>query len=193
MLTLERRPCDLGGDYSGKVEEKDGQVLRTLTFGLATVMLDERELNALLSEPHGWTSLKNDGPLGIVPFLRCFKSLEFEKTIDAANVRLMYGLDLEQEFSEVKLSKIKLTLCDGGMTALSCKVTTAPTLDETLAQLFEHFGQPIECEIRAMPPGAQQDLPLNNHGTGEQPAAPPKAAARKSRGRGKGRDGAILQ
>lgn len=171
MLTLNRRTCQLGGHHSGKTKEKDGQVVKLLTFELEAIELDERELNAFLSEPHAWRSLYNNGPDGITPFLRCFKALELEKSIEGAHVTLIYGLG-EQEiaFNDCKLSKIKLALCEGGSTLLSCKVTTAPTLDETLAELFDQFGKPIECVLRAVPPGAQQDLPLNQHGTGEQPA-----------------------
>lgn len=182
LLTLDRRECQLGGDHSGKTKEKDGQVTKLLTFELQDVSLDERELNAFLREPHAWRSLYNDGPDGITPFLKCFKALELEDSIEGAYVGLIYGLgENEMQFTECKLSRIKLALCDGGVTKLSCKVTTAPVLDETLPELFEQFGSRIECEIRAEPPGAQQDLPLNKHGEGEQPAQPRK------RGRGRPR------
>jgi hypothetical protein len=85
-------------------------------------------------------------------------------------------------FADCKLSKIKLELRHGGMTALSCKVTTAPTLDETLPLLFEQFGKQVECELRAEPPGAQQDLPLSKFGEGEQPEAgdKPKRSRRRN-------------
>lgn len=182
MLTLDRRDCTLGFDYSGKGKEKDGELVRLLTFELEGIALDERELNAFLREPHAWRSLYNDGPDGVTPFLKCFKSLEVEKAIDGAYVALTFGLDqTEMAFAEVKLHKIKLSLAEGGKTLLSCKVTTAPTLDETLAELIEQFGTDIECELRAEPPGAQQDLPLNQHGEGEQSATP------KKRGRGRPR------
>ena len=173
MLTLDRRDCKLGGDSSAKVKEKDGVEVRTLTFELQEVMLDERELNAFLHEPHAWSALYNDRNGEVAPFLRCFKALELEQAIEGACVALTYGLGAnEMIFTECKLSKIKLALRDGGKTALSCKVTTAPTLDETLAELFELFGSAIECELRAEPPGAQQDLPLNQHGEGEQSEGP---------------------
>ena len=190
MLTIHRRACWLGNDYSGKVVEEDGRIIRTLVFQIDELLLDERELNALLGEPHAWSSLYNDSPDGPVPFLKCFKSLEFEKSIDTANVKVMYGIDAMQEFAGVELSKIKLALRDGGRTSMSCKVRTAPTLDETLAHLFEHFGNPIEAELMLLPPNAQKELPLNTHGLGENNVG---TARRKSRGRGKGREGAILQ
>lgn len=170
MLTLDRRDCKLGTDHSGKTKEpKDGgEKIRLLTFELVDVPLDERELNAFLREPHAYRSLYNDGPDGVTPFLKCFKAMELDKPIDGAYVAITFGLDAtEMAFADVKLSKIRLTLCDGGRTMLACKVTAAPTLDETLAALIEQFGNDIEVELRAEPPGAQQDLPLNQHGEGE--------------------------
>lgn len=182
MLTLSRRECELGGDHSGKTKEKDGVVTKLLTFELNDVELDDRELNTFLREPHAFSSLYNITADGCFPFLKCFKALELEGTIEGAYVQLMWGLDdVEMSFSDCKLSKIRLALCDGGKTKMSCKVTTAPTLDETLAELFDKFGSHVECELRAEPPGAQQDLPLNSHGTGEQSEAPKKAARSKRR------------
>lgn len=190
MFTLNRRACWLGSDYSGKVIDEDGRTIRTLTFQLDNVLLDPRELNVLLSDPHAHDALYVMTPDGLMPFLTCFKSLEFDKPIETAHVTVMYGLDSQLSFAGVTLSKIKLALRDGGVTAMSCKVRTAPVLDETLAHLFEHFGQPIEAELTLVPPGAQKELPLSTHGIGETDIDPKKV---KSRGRGKGRDGAILQ
>lgn len=183
MLTLDRRDCELGYNYAGKGKEKDGEKVRLLTFELSEILLDERELNAFIREPHAWRSLYNDGPNGVEPFLRCLKALELDAAIEGAYVALTYGLDAnEMIFAECKLTKIKLALRDGGRTALSCKVTTAPVLDETLPELIEQFGSSIECELRAEPPGAQQDLPLNKHGDGEQPATGKKRRGRRGNG-----------
>jgi hypothetical protein len=171
MLSLTRRECELGGDHSGKTKEKNGEVTKYLTFELHELELDSLELNAFLCEPHAFNSLYNNGPDGITPFLKCFKALELDASIEGAYLALYWGLDdTTMVFTECKLSKIQLVLCDGGLTKLSCKVTTAPVLDESLPALFEKFGEKIECELRAEPPGAQQDLPLNRHGEGEQSA-----------------------
>lgn len=191
IITINRRECDLGGNHKGTTKEKDGQVTKLLTFELAEVELDERELNSFLREPHAWRSLYNDGPNGIEPFLKCFKAMELEDSIEGAYVALFYGLgEREMTFTECKLSKIKLALCAGGRTKLSCKVTTAPTLDDTLPELFEQFGNRIECELRAEPPGAQQDLPLNKHGAAEEVLSFPGRDGKKKRGRPRKNSGA---
>lgn len=176
MLTLDLRSCDITDKYSGTAVQRDGQKIRTLTFQLENIELEERELNALLGEPHAYRSLYNISGDRVIPFLRCFKAMEFDKAIEGAYVELTYGPNDtgEMSFVDCKLSKLKLTLHEGGKTAMSCKVTTAPTLDDTLAELFEQFGTTIQCEIRAEVPTAQQDLPLNTHGVGEQPPAEAK-------------------
>lgn len=178
MLTLEKRICDLGGDQSSKVREKNGEKVRLLTFGIENYPLDERELNALLRDPKAWNWHYCDVNGDVVPVQRCYKSHELAKPIAAAYVAISYGLSGHVAFTDCKLSKIKLACQDGGETLMSCKVTSPPILDETLAELFERFGDKVEIEIRGEPPGAQQDLPLNKAGEGEQPSA-----AKRSRGR----------
>lgn len=167
MLTLRSRDCMLGTKHSGDTIERDGEELRTLTFELTEVMLDAQELNCLLGEPHAHNSLYNHGRDGVRPFLKCFKSLELLKGIVGAFVQIEWMAN-EFTFTDCKLTKVKLELRDGGETALSCKVTCTPDLDASLADLIEKMGGGVSAEIRAEPPTAQQDLPLNTHGTGEQ-------------------------
>lgn len=168
MLTLSSREAMLGAKHSGNTVERDGAQVKQLTFELAEVMLDASELNCLLGEPHAHNSLYNHSRDGVRPFLKCFRSLELLKGIDGAFVQLTWSA-CEFSFVDCKLSKVKLELREGGETALSCKVTCAPALDETLAELFDKLGAEVSVELRAEPPTAQQDLPLNTHGTDEQP------------------------
>lgn len=169
MLTLSLRDCWLGPKYSGKVETVAGRKIRPLVFELDSLMLSERELNALLGEPYAWSRLykPNDAGDGMVPFLRGVKSLELEKPIEVANVRVRYGerFDSELHFVDCVLTKIKLSLIEGGNTAFACKVKTKPTLDDTLAELFEFFDEKIRAELVLLPPNVQAELPLNTIGT----------------------------
>lgn len=126
--------------------------------------------------------MHDKGEAQFEPFLPGLKSLEFANPLEGACVTIKYGLQIrEMRFVDCKLSKITLTLEHGGETYLSCKVTSAPALDETLAELFDQFGKKITCELRSYPPDAQKDLPLNQHGEGEQSEQPRK------RGRGRPR------
>lgn len=180
LLTLNLRECWLGPKYGGKVETVDGQKIRPLQFEVDSFALASRELNALLGQPNAWTRLYStldDG--SIVPFLTGFKTLELEQPIKHAFVRVQYGRNFEHEmaFSGCKLRKLKLVLCEGGDTALSCEVKTKPTLDNTLAELFEYFDEKVRAELVFQPPNAQQDLPLSTAGVGELPEDPRRAAA----------------
>jgi hypothetical protein len=181
MLNLSNREAKLGKKHSGNVTEKDGVESRTLTFELQEVMLDATELNVLLSEPHAHNSLyvtRRDG--AIQPFLKCFKALEVNCSIDGAFVQVEFH-GKEFKFADVRLTKVKLELREGGDTALSCKVTAEPALDASLAKLVEQMGETVFVELRAEPPGAQQDLdlPANKFGKDEQPETPRRGQKRR--------------
>lgn len=174
MLTLQKRSCLLGANQSSKVAVKKAVKYRLLTFELEGFILDERELNALLRDPHAWEWHYHNVEGEVVPRQSCYKAHELAEPIPLAFVGIYFHtLDgaLEIHFNECKLSKIKLACTKGGDTLLSCKVTTLPILDETLPQLFGRFGEVVEVEIRGEPPGAQQDLPLATAGS-EGPRPP---------------------
>lgn len=171
MLTLNSRPCLLGLKSSTDGKEIDGAEVKLLTLELEDVLLDKREVNVLLGEPHAWNVLYNTGVKPVEPY-KSLKSLELREPIDGAAVTLAFGLNSGVAFTGVKLSKLKLELKSGGETALSCKLTATPALDATFAQLLEHLGDGIEVEMRFEPAGQQQDLPLNAFGEGQRSETP---------------------
>ena len=161
MLTLDRRPCKLGMKATADGKEKDGAEIKTLAIELDSIFLEARELNIILSEPHAWDVLFNAGAHPPEPFLKSLKAIELKDSTEHAYVEILFGLTERQIiFTDCKLSKVKLEPQVGGLTAMSCKVTALPVLNESLAQLVEQLGKPVECVIRAQPPGAQQELPL---------------------------------
>jgi hypothetical protein len=87
MLTLSTREARLGKKYAGKPKSAEIDAPRTLTFELEDIELDATELNTLLNEPHAHNSLYNHARDGIRPFLKCFKALELEGSIDGAFVQ----------------------------------------------------------------------------------------------------------
>lgn len=181
MLSLNTRDARLGQKYSGKpLKAKDADSPRTFTFELEDIELDEQELNVLLNEPHAHASLYNHSRDGIRPFLKCFKALEIDGKIEGAYVALSWlSATVDFKFTAATLSAVKLTLGqDEGITHMRAKVTVEPTLDESLAELVAQMGKTVQIELRGEPPGAQQNLPLNKHGEGEQ-------AETKRKGRGR--------
>lgn len=184
MFSLSTRDARLGAKYSGKpLDAKQIDGPRTLTFEIEEIELDSQELNVLLAEPHAHASLYNHTRDGIRPFLKCFKALELDGAIEGAYVAVSWlSAENDFKFTTAKLTGVKLTLgLEDGKTFMRTKVTVEPALDESLAELIAQMGKAITIELRGEPPGAQQDLALNTHGTGEQGEKPAKR-----RGRGNG-------
>lgn len=170
MLTLNQRDCRLGEKYAGKkIADKEA---RSLKLDLEEIMLDDVELNCLLGEPHAHQVLYNMGRKPIEPYLKAVKALELSEAITGAHVEIYYQYGTAKvEMPKAKLSKIRLELRAGGQTAMSCTVEAVPALDHHIVDLIDRIGTGVEVMIAAVPPGLQQDLPLNSHGEGEQQEA----------------------
>jgi len=181
VLTLQQRDCLLGGKAKAKTKKADdGDETKTVELELSRLVLDKAELNALLREPHAWDVLYDTSGDAIEPYLRSIKELEFAKPIEGAWVSIEFGLNSQRfEFAEVKLSKVKLSLVTGGETLLSCRFTVAHTDNDTLALMFDQLNSTVLVEIRAEPPGAQRELPLNKFGDGEQGDKPKRGPRRR--------------
>lgn len=184
MFVLTERLGVLGEKYSGSKSEK-------FTFEIVCMPMDELETNAFFGHPHAYSRLHcyvkgntdYDAPdaIKLEPFLPGIKSIEIKKPIKGAFIQLRYGLSNERtmQFSDCTLSKITIPLGEDGETGIGFKVTAPPVLDETLSELIALFGKAALIEVRSYPPDAQKEIPLNQHGEGEQPAEGP-------RGKGKG-------
>lgn len=181
MITISQRDCRLGPKYAGRfIEAKEANPERkTIKLQIEGIEVDEAEFNALFQDPHAW-SLLHDGDAAALKLLQSFelKGLTFE----GAHVTLWHSLGARRiDIARAKLSKVTLCIADesaSGATTLAVTIEGEPPLDASLVEVLERVGQGIECEIRADHPEAQEDLPLNTHGTGEQPEG-----TRKRRGR----------
>ncbi|MEY4760667.1 MAG: hypothetical protein RLZZ200_523 [Pseudomonadota bacterium] len=187
MITITQRDCRLGPKFAGKHNEaQDAKPeSRTLKVQLEGIEVDEAEFNALFQDAHAWQLLHGtDGPS-----LRLLKKFELKGLkFEGAHVVLYHSLGAEMiEIKQAKISKVTLHIADeeaSGATTLSLTVDGEPPLNAKLVKLIERIGNGIEVEIRADHPEAQKDLPLNTHGTGEQPATgKPGRRARSGRGR----------
>jgi len=167
MLNLDRRSCKLGLKSSTDGKEIDGTEVKLLTLNFGEISIKQRELNVLLGEPRAWSVLYNNAVKPPEPNLKSLRLFELREPIEDAAVTLHFGENRSVTFAQVTLSKIKLETQTGGDTAMSCKLTATPALDETFAEMLEHLGASIEVELRFEPGGAQQDLPLNNFGASE--------------------------
>lgn len=178
MLSLSQRGCFLGEKYGGKkIKEEE---TRTLKVELTDVILSKAEVNALLDEPHAYEALYDTTKRPHRPFLKCLKALELKDAWEGAYVAIWYEMGATRlEFKKATLSKIKLELREDGETAMRCTVEGETVLDKKVAEIIERIGTAVECEIRAQRPDDQKDLPLNQHGEGEQSQ---QGSGRKGRG-----------
>jgi hypothetical protein len=179
MLSLSQRDCLLGEKYGGKkVKDED---TRTFKVELSNVILDKTELAALLGEPHAYEALYDTSQKPHKPYLTCLKALELNSSWEGAYVALYYELGKSKiEFKRASLSKIRLELRQDGETAMSCTVEGETALNGKVVQVIERIGTSVEVEIRAQRPEDQRELPLNQHGEGEQA---PRRLSRKGGGR----------
>jgi hypothetical protein len=173
MITISKRLCVLANKAKADGKEGDnGEDFTQLTFELEAISLSANELNMILSEPHAHQVLFNTGKEPIEPYLKSLKAIELKEPMVGAYVCIELGLEghAKFEFTDCKISKIKLAPALGGDTLMSCKVVVKPALNETLAELLDRLGHTISVEIRGEAPGAQQDLPLNTFTDGGEQA-----------------------
>jgi hypothetical protein len=103
------------------------------------------------------------------------KALSLADKIEGATVTIIHGVEAVQlRLVAVKLAKIKLEPCIGGLTCMSCTVQCTPDLDEGIAALLSRLDTVVDIEIDCGDFGKQQDLPLAD-------SAEPKQAKRRGR------------
>ncbi len=119
------------------------------------VLRSLKDTIALARSERGWTQVEAAGFLGCSQ--RSFNSWE-------------KGTRKPHSFWMAKLSKFAFSIAAGGSTLLSVTIEGEPPMDAKLVALLERIGKGIECEFRGEHPAAQKDLPLNQHGEGEQKA-----------------------
>lgn len=176
MTTLTTRPAKIGNvikvEKASASKQQQGEMLTGLAIPLTDVMLDELELNALLGNPTAYTALFNQAGSVIEPNFQSFGPLPYKEKFQAAAVTITHGVEAEKiRLAPVRISKIKLEPQVGGLTSMSCSVTCTPDLDAKMAHLLGRLDATIDVEIDfGVSKADQEELPLNGHGEGEQPA-----------------------
>lgn len=186
MLHITRRDCELDEKYSGKtIPAKEGaEETYAFKFTLRGVEMDREETNAFLDDPFAYDALYDTSKSVHRPMLKHLKRIEWDFTWKDAFVSLWYLTgDTRVDLKACKVTKVMFVSPkkaeDGVVPSWSFTIESAPMLDRKLVDLIERMGSGIECEIKANRPEDQQDLPLNQHGEGEQS----ESAGKKARGR----------
>lgn len=189
MSTLTIRPAKIGNvikcEKASSSKEQQGEMLTALVIPLTDVMLDERELNMLLSNPTAHTALFNQSRDLVEPNFTNLKPFSLDEKFASAAVTITHGVSSEKiRLAPVRISKIKLAPQVGGLTSLSCVITGTPNLDAGTAHLLARLDATVDVEIDfGVTKADQEELPLNQHGEGEEPAT-------SKRGRRNGRSAA---
>lgn len=173
MFSFTSRQAIIGSQVVSQSETHGDDKKTAFRIPVTHVMLEARELNAMLEDPFThhfmFTTKAGDAmPVGRFPQLQPFA---FKYKFENGNVKIKYGIDGAIEFTACKITKVKLQPRDGGMCEIQFLVHTIPVLDVHAAHFLGQVGKEIEIEVHAELSGedAQQDLPLNQHGEGEEP------------------------
>jgi hypothetical protein len=176
MFSIQDRGARIGNQIGSRGEQHGDESVTAVDIPLDDIMLDERELNALLREPHAYRCLYNveRGGSVVEPMFPHVKPIALKDKIEEARVVIDFGLDDSITIVPAKIAKIKLEPRTGGLTAMSCTVQSTPELGEQLARLLGKINHDVVVSIDGGQFGAQKELPLNAHGEGEQPSQDPE-------------------
>lgn len=144
-MILNRRPGKIGGNIASRTEKHGDENVPAFDMPLEAIMLTQAELNQLMNEPLTSVAWFNDRKDGLAePLFKNVKHFAITDTYEASIVTLGVGLK-ERVFAleDVKLVKLKLTPCVGGLTEL--KLTVQAKTDETNSSLIEFLSK--DCNV----------------------------------------------
>jgi hypothetical protein len=160
-MHLNKRPAKVGNQISSRGEMHGDESVTALDIPLTDVMLDETELGEIMREPRAAAALFDDSNGMSRPFFAHIKPIALAEKIEGAAITITHGLKAESiHLANVKLAKIKLGPCAGGMTAMECTVQCTPDLTEKVAHLLGCINAVVDIEIDGGEFGLQAELPI---------------------------------
>jgi hypothetical protein len=171
MFSISLRQAKIGNQIQARGEMHGEDSVTAYSIPIVGVMIDDHELAALLQEPLARQALFVDRAGEMTqPLFPQLKPLQLKHKFEGGLVRIVHSIDNEEiKFTSCKIKSIKLEPQPGGLTEISFMVNTVLTLDARAARLqgqINHEVQ-IECSAELSADDAQQDLPLNSFGEGE--------------------------
>jgi hypothetical protein len=146
-MILNRRPGKIGANIPSRTEKHGDDNVPAFDVPLEAIMLTQSELNELMNEPLTSVAWFNDRKDGLAePLFKNVKHFSITDKYEASSVTIGVGLK-EQLFTleDVKLVKLKLSPCVGGLTEL--KLTVQAKIDDTNTSLFEYLSKDCSVEI----------------------------------------------
>jgi hypothetical protein len=165
-MHLAKRPAKTGNQMPSRGEMHGEETVTALDVPLTDIMLDETELGEIMQQPLAASALFNDGDGTRAPFFQNIKPIALDSKIEGATVTITHGVGNESiRLVNVKLAKIKLAPCIGGMTAMSCTVQSTPDLNADVARLLGRMNSTVDVEILCDEFGKQEELPMERRAT----------------------------
>lgn len=189
MLNITSRACQLGASINTRAEKHGDEDVPACDIPLAGIMLDERELNALLNDPYAHRALFTDRKGHQEPSLPMIEAISVREKLEGATVTFVLGTaQAETVIGDAKLKGLTLEPLSGGSTSLSLKIqVSGDPVPALVAALLQHLNGFVTVEIAdavAVEKKAdkQRDLPINTFGEGEQPEgeSKPKRGRRRN-------------
>jgi hypothetical protein len=161
-MHLNTRPAKVGNQIPSRSEMHGDESVTALDIPLTDIMLDEAELAELLRQPKAAAALFDDSGGMRKPFFAHIKPLALDEKIEGATVTLTHGVAQDTlRLTNVKLAKIKLQPCVGGMTAMDVTVQCTPELNDAVAHLLGWLNATVDVEIDGGEFGKQGELPID--------------------------------
>lgn len=185
MLELAKRLCKIGTSINVRSEMHGEDGVTALDIPLSEIMLSAEEFNVLMCHKGAHNLLFDHTPNSFEPTLRMIGDLSLKGKIESVTV-FLHTKHGRKKLVNCKLSKIKLDLRVGGLTAMACQVQCTPDFDEETNRIFESLNGEIEVELAAENYDAQTQLALGSVPVAtSQAAAVPKKASTPKASKGK--------
>lgn len=171
MLSISQRPGKIAKIHSEPVIV-NGERMSEFTIDLDGIELESAQLNQLLQDPRAWHKLftdHEDPDIEHAPAFPLLKPLRLIGEVAEATVILGHtrnGVRHTMRLAPCSMKSIELAPQDGGLTSMSVKVVSHPTLDNKLLAMMDTAD--VEVEIHCAGYGDQQKLPLGNGKHAEQ-------------------------
>lgn len=179
MLTISKRPCQIGTSINTRRELHGDEPVPACDIPILGITLDANELNSLLEEPHahGALFLLRKGVTEEPQFPQ-LEPFVLKDKIEGARVSLIVGNSV-LKLTDCKLKGLTLQPMAGGLTLLSFKIqSSGDGMGGIVGDLVAQLDRTIEIEVtdgeRVSKDSRQAELPINTFGEGEEPEQPRK-------------------
>lgn len=151
MISITKRGC-LMGRINNRIQKHGEEPVTAFDIPLASIVLDEHDLNALLADPKAHEKLFSEFKSGSKhvhePSLPDFEPLVLKHKLEDVQAELYVGMAEDRvTVGSGTLANIVLTPKSGGSTELSARLSFVPDLGKQSTLLLKFQGHEISVEL----------------------------------------------